>query len=234
MLLISFSFMQAGVAQSPAAMAFYKSGIFHKNNNQPAEALADLNKAVSLHKKFDSAWYEIGNLYSGSRNADMAIASYKKAIAANPKFVNAYITTGVVYKDGKLNNDSAMYFFKKALQLDSTIKEVQYYIAWIHNAKQEYEQAIPYAIRALEIDNRYKAAYGELGHAYRASKRYEDCINQLKKNLAVSPVDIAYLYSGYAYLALNNKEGANQMYEELKKLNEKMANTLKKQIDKAE
>jgi tetratricopeptide (TPR) repeat protein len=229
--IILFSMLTPSSAQVKDARYYYRSGMEHKNNNRLAEALADLNKAVALNKRFDSAWFEIGNLYTMNRNADMAIASFKKTIAVNRGFARAYATAGVVYKDGKLNNDSAMYFFQEAIKLDSGIKEAYYSIAWIHNAKKEYDQAIPYAIKALSIDNNYKAAYGELGHAYRFSKKYAECIEQLKKNLAISPVDIAYLYSGYAYLELNNKEGANQMYEELKKINEKMANTLKKKID---
>ena len=92
-------------------------------------------------------------------------------------------------------------------------------------------KAIPYAVKALEIDNNYRPAYGELGHAYRASKKFAECVEQLKKNLAVSVVDIAYLYSGFAYTELNNKEAALQQYEELKKINEKMAAALKKKID---
>ncbi|MBK9532248.1 MAG: hypothetical protein IPO42_10735 [Chitinophagaceae bacterium] len=39
------------------------------------------------------------------------------------------------------------------------------------------------------------------------------------------------LYSGYAYTELNNKEAALEHYEALKKINERMANNLKKKID---
>lgn len=213
------------------AVAFYKAGIEHRKNYKFSEALTAFSQATSLNKKFDSAYVEMGNIYSGSGNADMAISNYKKALVINPRFVSALINTGKAYRDIKQNLDSALFFYYAALKLDSTDKELYYSLAWTHNAKKEYEQAIPYAIKALEIDNKYKPAYGELGHAYRASKKYAACIEQLKKNLAISVVDVAYLYSGYAYTELNNKEGALQMYEALKKVNEKMAGTLKKKID---
>jgi len=230
-LFISLFFFTASQAQMNNAVAFYKAGMEHKKNYKFSEALVAFSQATSLNKKMDSAYYEMGNIYSGSGNADMAIGNYKKTLAINPRFVNALINTGKAYRDIKVNLDSALFFFYAALKLDSTNKELFYSLAWTHNARKEYEQAIPFAIKALEIDNTYKPAYGELGHAYRADKKFAECIEQLKKNLAVSVVDVAYLYSGYAYTELNNKEGALQMYEELKKLNERMAGALKKKID---
>lgn len=230
-LFISLFFFSTGMAQMNNAVTFYKAGIAHKNNYKFSEALVAFSQATSLNKRFDSAYYEMGNIYSESGNADLAIGNYKKTLAINPRFVNALINTGKAYRDIKVNLDSALFFYDAALKLDSANKELYYSLAWIHNARKEYEQAIPYAIKSLEIDNKYKPAYGELGHAYRASKKFAECIEQFKKNLAVSVVDVAYLYSGYAYTELNNKEAALQMYEELKKVNEKMAGALKIKID---
>ena len=39
------------------------------------------------------------------------------------------------------------------------------------------------------------------------------------------------LYSGYSYMELNQKDNALKMYEELNKLNPKMAAALKKRLD---
>lgn len=224
-------FFTASKAQMNTAASFYNAGMQYKKNNQYSEALGAFSQATSLNKKFDSAYYEMGNIYSGSGNADMAISNYKKTLTINPRFANALVNTGKVYRDIKTNLDSALFFYYAALKLDSTNKELFYSLAWTHNSRREYEQAIPYAIKALELDNTYKPAYGELGHAYRASKKFAEGIEQFKKNLAVSVVDVALLYSGYCYTELNNKEGALQQYEELKKINEKMAGALKKKID---
>ena len=229
--LICICFFSASHAQVNSAVAFYKAGMEHKKNNRFSEALGAFSQATSLNKRFDSAFYEMGNIYSGSGNADMAIINYRKTLVINPRFANALINTGKVYRDIKLNLDSAMYFYQAAVTIDTTNKELFYSLAWTHNARKEYEQAIPYAIKALELDNKYKPAYGELGHAYRATKKYAEAIEQFKKNLAISVMDVALLYSGYCYTELNNKEGALQMYEELKKVNEKMSGALKKKID---
>ncbi len=230
-LLFLVLFFSVANAQKKPAAEFYKSGIIYKNNNKLTEALTAFNKAVLLKKDYDSAYVEIGNIYIKSGNVNGGMSNYKNALAINPIYTEALIGMGKIYRDAKPNYDSALYFYNAALKTDSTNKETFYALAWTHNAKKEHDKAIPYAIKALEIDNNYKPAYGELGYAYRSTKKFTECIDQFKKNLAVSVVDVAFLYSGYAYTELNNKEGALQQYEELKKINERMAVSLKKKID---
>jgi tetratricopeptide (TPR) repeat protein len=218
-------------AQSNTASFFYQSGIQYKNNNQLTEALAAFNKAVSLKKDFDSAYVEMGNIHVMSKNEGLGISNYKKALAINPKNTDALVALGKVYRYAKSNIDSVLFYFSNAVKIDSTIKEAFYNMAWAFNSKKEYDNAIQHAAKALEIDNGYRAAYGELGFSYSSNKKYAEAVEQFKKNLAISKVDIAMLYSGYAYTELNNKEAALEQYEALKKINERMANNLKKKID---
>ncbi|MBK7307843.1 MAG: tetratricopeptide repeat protein [Chitinophagaceae bacterium] len=230
LLILVFFFLPAQ-AQVNKAKQYYNSGIKLKNNNQFSEALAAFHKATEFDKKFDSAYVEIGHIYSKAGKIDTALINYNKALAINSKYADALFGMGKLYRDAIKKYDSAIYYFDAASKIDSTNKEIFYGLAWIYNARKEHDVAISYAIKSLEIDNTYKPAYGELGHAYRATKKYAECIEQLKKNLAVSVVDVAYLYSGYCYTELNNKEGAVQQYEALKKINERMAAALKKKID---
>lgn len=229
--LVCLIFFSAAHAQRKNAAPFYKAGIAFKLANNFGEALNSFTKAVSLDKKYDSAYVEMANIYSAGGNTDLAMINYKHALAINPDFTAALIGMGKLYRDARQNFDSAIIYYNAAEKIEKTNKETYYALAWIYNAKKEYEKAIPYAVKSLEIDNTYKPAYGELGHAYRASKKFADCVEQLKKNLAVSVVDVAYLYSGYAYIELSNKDGAMQQYEALKKINEKMAGALLKKIE---
>jgi tetratricopeptide (TPR) repeat protein len=144
---------------------------------------------------------------------------------------SAHIALGNVYRDYKPNYDSAIICYKNALKTDSLDKATYYSLAWCYNAKKEYEKTIPYGIKALEIDNNYRQAYNELGHAYRRAGKFAEAIAQFRKNRSISVVDLAILYSGFCYTELKDKEGALKEYEELKKINEKMATSLKKAID---
>lgn len=226
--LILFS---AAQAQRNKAMPLYKAGLAYKLAGNFGEALNSFVKAVSLDKKFDSAFVAMGDIYFAGGKMDSATISYNKALAINPKYSLALAGLGKIHRDATHNLDSALFYYHAAEQLDKTNKEIYYALAWVYNAKKEHDKAIPYAVKSLEIDNTYKPAYGELGHAYRATKNFAGCIEQMKKNLAVSVVDVALLYSGYCYTELKDKEGAMKQYEALQKVNERMAAALKNKID---
>lgn len=240
--LLFISFFQGARAQvsntkqeqaKKQARQHYKAGIQLRDSSRFAEALAEFNKAIQLYKNFDSAYVQIGNIYSKAGRFDTALINYRKAILLSPQYAEALFGMGKIYRDAQVYRqyDTAIYYFNAAANADPKNKEVFYGLAWIYNARKEHDKAIPYAVKSLEIDNAYKPAYGELGHAYRSTKKYAECIEQLKKNLAVSVVDVALLYSGYCYIELKNKEGAMQQYEALIKVNERMAGSLKKKID---
>ncbi|MFZ1453725.1 MAG: tetratricopeptide repeat protein, partial [Ferruginibacter sp.] len=229
--LLSLLFFSAAHAQVNKAKQHYHAGIKLRINSQFPEALAEFGKATTFNKNFDSAYVEMGNIYSKSGKMEVAMSYYNQALAINPKYADALFGIAKIYRDAIKKYDSAIYFFDAAAKSDSTNKEIFYGIAWTYNATKEHDKAIPYAIKALEIDNNYRPAYGELGYAYRTTKRYAECVEQFKKNLAISVVYIAHLYSAYALLELNNKEGALQHYEALLKINERMAVALKKKID---
>ena len=232
--LLLFLFMFSVVSAQPGnkAAAFFKAGMDLKEKNRFPEALVAFKKAIALNKMYDSAYVEIGLLNQKSGSYDSAILNLNKALSISPKMTTALIALGNVYRDFKPNYDSAIICFKAALKTDSTNKVTFYSLAWCYNAKQDYEDAILFAIKALEIDNTYRPAYAEMGHAYRRAKKFTECIEQFKKNLAVSVVDLPIFYSGMCYTQLNDKEGALKQYEELKKINERLAASLKKEIDK--
>lgn len=227
--LISFT---ASAQKINTAADFYRAGIAFKEQNFFADAVVSFRKAIALDKLYDSAYVELASINLKSSSHDSAILNLNKALSISPKMTIALMALGNLYRDYKPNYDSAIICYKAAVQTDSTNKVAYYSIAWCYNAKQEYENSIPFAIKALEIDNTYRPAYGELGHAYRRSKKFAEGIEQFKKNLAVSIVDLPIFYSGMCYTQLKDKEGALKQYEELKKINEKMAGALKREIDK--
>ena len=213
------------------AMVFYQSGQKQKETGQFLQAVASFKKAIVLDKKLDSAYLELGNIYLKISRNDSAIMVLKNVLKINPDFNIANITLGHIYRDYLKKSDEAIVHYLNALKKDSLNKVILYSLAWCNNDKGNYREALKYGIKALETDNNYRPAYNELGHAYRQLKAYAEGIEQFKKNIAVSVNEQPLYYSGLCYLELNDKAGAEKMYEELKKINSKSADALRKKID---
>jgi tetratricopeptide (TPR) repeat protein len=226
-----FTIVIAVAQPNKQAALSLKAGMAFKDKGEFDKAITSFKKAIALNKKYDSAYLQLGKLYTQISMADTAIVLFKKAVRTIPNFTEGYIALGNVYRDYKSNPEDAITNYLKALKLDSTNKFTLYSIAWCHNAKTNYREAVKYAIRALEADNNYIPAYNELGHAYRQLKAFEEAVVQFKKNLAISVNEIPLLYCGYCYVELNQKDNALKIYEELNKLNPKRADFLKKKID---
>ena len=213
------------------AVPFYKNGSQLAANGKFIEAIDAFKKAILADKKYDSAYLALSTVFLKINSTDSAIAVLQKAVRLQPGFMDARMSLGVIYRDVIRNSDEAIIHFKKAYQLDSTNKLMLYSLAWCYNDKHQYREAIRYGIKALKVDNNYKPAYNELGHAYNKLKAYPECIEQFKKNLALSVNDLPLLYCGFSYIELKQKDEALKIYEALKKVNPKMAEGLKKKID---
>jgi len=213
------------------AVQFYKAGKKLKDKGYYNEAITAFKKATAFNKKYDSAYVQMGIIYTKISKADSAIIILSNAVKVIPGFAGAYILMGNIYRDYKNNPDEAITNYLNALKTDSINKATYYSLAWCNNAKGNYREAINYGKKSLEIDNNYKPAYNELGHAYRKLNAYTECVEQFKKNLAISINELPLIYSAYSYLELNQKGEALKMYEELKKINEKAAEGVKKKID---
>lgn len=215
----------------PKAVPFFKKGQQLRDKGAINEAIISFKKALLIDKKYDSAYLELGTLYLKINMTDSAVVLLKKAIALKPDFTNGYILLGNIYRDFIRNSTEAIPHYLHAYTLDSTNKLTLYSLAWCNNDKGNYREAIKYSIKALDIDNNFRPAYNELGHAYRSLNAYQEALEQFKKNIAISVNELPLYYSALCYIELNDKAGAEKMYEELKKINSKSADPLKKKID---
>jgi tetratricopeptide (TPR) repeat protein len=213
------------------AVVFFNKGAGFEQKGMFPDAIIAYKKAIALNKKYDSAYLGLALVYAKTSRVDSAIFTLKKAVAVNPGFANGYVALGNLYRDNLNKPDDAIENYLNALKIDSTNKVTYYSLAWCYNAKNYYREAITYGVKALGIDNNYRPAYNELGHSYHMLKAYQEGIDQFKKNLAISVNDLPMLYTGYCYMELNQKEDALKTYEELKKINPKMAEALKRKLD---
>lgn len=80
------------------------------------------------------------------------VKNLHEAVAIHPKFGEAYCTLGIAFQAVFVNNDSAMYFYKKAIESSPGYAISYGNLGILYQSMRQYEMASYYYNRAVEIN----------------------------------------------------------------------------------
>lgn len=163
--------------------AYYHSKGLYK------EAIADLNKAISLNPNSAITYIILGNIYNDNDQYDLAITNENRAIALHPGqnvLLAAYLGRGNAYS---LKNffDLAIADYNKAIALNPNIADVYNSRAYAYKAKGFYDQAIADATKAITLRPNYDLAYFNRGNAYEHKGFKDQAIADYRAALKLDP-----------------------------------------------
>jgi Tfp pilus assembly protein PilF len=182
-----------------AAQALLNSARAHEKNREFEKAIADLDKALTLHPNYTSAYLDLAYLHNVKRNFDKAIAALDQAIALDGKLAAAYASRGSAHA-GKSSYPAAIADFDKSIALDPTYAYAYRNRASAYVDIKEYDKALADLEKALVIDP--KSAFGHTirGMAHNGKRDYERGILDFDKAIALDPKSVvAHSSRGNAY-----------------------------------
>jgi tetratricopeptide (TPR) repeat protein len=212
--------------------ACYNLGYIYNGREEYNNALEWLNKANKIKESVD-VYNEIGFAYYKLKKNDEAINAYKSALKINEKNGTAYKGIGDVYRRNysPAKTEEAMESYLKAIENNPKSAGSHFGLGWCYNEKQNYEDAITMLRKSLDLDKTLVAAYTELGYAYYMTGKYEDGLATLKQGIQLdSKNTLCRYYSGLIYIKQKDIANATIMYNELKPLDEKLAEKLNVKI----
>ena len=109
------------------AMSLVKKDREANNSVDIQQALALLEKSVSLDAKFGEAYLQLGNLYAAQGASDKAIAAYTKAIEATPSLSEPHYRLSLLYKRSgqKAKADQEIQLYKQVDKTEADAAERQ-------------------------------------------------------------------------------------------------------------
>jgi tetratricopeptide (TPR) repeat protein len=214
-----------------SVQTWYRKGYCENESGQYEDAIIWLKKAVELDNKYAAAYDELGFAYYKLNRADEAIEAYTNSKQLNSASSASSSGLGDVYRFLKKDNDAAFTNYKKGVEINPKSQNCNYGTGWYYNEKANYLAAIPYLQKAIELNNKYAAAFTELGYAYYALKRYDEALVELGKSVALFNASAPNYYIGLCYVAQNKKIDAQQIYKKLVELNSPDADNLLKKIN---
>lgn len=150
--------------------AYQSIGISQYKKGQYSLAIKSLNKARQLEPKNADIYYNLGISYNAARQPEQAIKSYESALKIDPDYKTIKHNLFVTYYNLGINTqdkNQAISYLKKALQLDSTDKNVYFALGNAYISLKSYDEAIKAYLKVLEIDPSFDDASNNIKYANR-------------------------------------------------------------------
>lgn len=145
-----------------------------------AIAMKEMRRTLEIYPDYVDAFHKIGKIFLGQQQLDSAAFYYKKALSYNPKnsmYLNNY--GSVLFNKGML--EEAKHQFELSLQTNPDQADAYSNLASVYgtigqqlaaqnkaeDARKNFESAIIYFKKSIEVDAAYAAGYYMLGLTYR-------------------------------------------------------------------
>ncbi|MBS1632167.1 MAG: tetratricopeptide repeat protein, partial [Bacteroidetes bacterium] len=197
-------------------LAYKERGFCYYKKKENIKALEDLNEYTLLTDSINDAtfYYTKGWIENELGKYNEAVESLKKCVAIDNAYSDAYSELGFAYYLLG-NNDDAIINYRIAMNLDNEtdfhpilgIADVYY-----DNLKN-YDSAIIYFEKGLQLQKNDKTAYYKLGWCYNDREKFNEAINPLMQALALdSGYTVARTDLGYSYYKLRRYDDALSMF----------------------
>lgn len=229
-------------------------GQLYLQQNKIVEALNEFKVAIKENAEYSQAYAFISRIYQMVGDIETARTYRLKAFRYNPIFRMEPVYPNSRNKQAQerfslamLNNTSPEEFLKQAIELDGGFVSAYYYLGLTYSTKGEWQRAIDYMNKVIELDSRQEDPYWELGviygHIYNAYQNKKETLDLSIQNFKKATELNPYVHELYGSLALNYffKRNSYKAVEILKKAKELrpldpnvnfyMAMFLKKKLD---
>jgi len=158
--------------------AYYVKGMLQSKMSDSLTGLDNLKYALSLNPRMLRAYKQISSVYSSLGNKREALRYNQMALDRYPVRAELHLARGEIYLRAT-NLDSAMFAYKKAVQLDSTLAPVHNRIGLIYLKWKSYFGALAAFQKTLKYEPgfpeaNYLAGYclEKIGNDERAAEFY--------------------------------------------------------------
>jgi serine/threonine protein kinase/tetratricopeptide (TPR) repeat protein len=177
-------------------------GSIYSDTGRYAEAIAELNRAISLAPTSDEGYRRLGAVYLKSGNGAQAIQAFQKAIQLNEYFwLNQNELGSAYYQLGDYSK--ALQAFQQIIVLEPDLDVGYENVGNVYLQQGKFQECVPFFEQALQREP-YFSTYSNLGTAYFYLKQYPKAVEMFEKAAALNPndttvtVNLADAYRGAA------------------------------------
>ena len=147
-----------------------------------------LESAVKVDPSFAAAWKLLGQVREGLGMPEDALDAYRQALAGDPYLYPVY-TRIVPLLVGSGDLAGAIELGERALEINSHLDEVRFYVAGAYLRTGNNEQCIEKSLELIDsgATDTYPQAHQFLGSAYANNGEFQSSANHFRQFLKLSP-----------------------------------------------
>lgn len=149
------------------------------------EAEEVILKSLELDPRSAEAYFERGCIERLLSHPEEAAKAFQEALRIHPEMPNAYIELGEVTLDNRIDPDAAMWYFRKALELNPDDARGLFDLGDCYLKKHEMEEAQKALEHAIEIDSHLSRAHYLLGSILQRQGRNEEASREFAQARAL-------------------------------------------------
>ena len=164
----------------------------YSQNRQYEKCIELYKKALEIKPEDRNLLSKLASAYQNAKQYEKAITLYEELIAKFPENKQSYLS-------------SLMYAYQQAGRNEDAIKTAEEYIkenpsqahtyttaANLYNNLKDYDKAIQFYRKAIEIEPTNINAMEQLAHTYQNAKKYDEAMEIIKKLIEKSPYNKQY------------------------------------------
>jgi tetratricopeptide (TPR) repeat protein len=192
--------------------AQYERGVVALRYGLTDEAIRYGQLAVSLDPGHFDGWNLLGSAYYAKGEYAHSAEAYEKAAAIKPASAGIQRGLGLAYLElGDLEKAEAA--LKKALAAEGDPESAYQLGKLCYNGKR-YEEALTYALSAIQKDAKSAKAYNLKGVTLNQLGRYPEAAGSFRAGLVLAPEDVGlHINLGIAYLNSSEPAKAKAVFE---------------------
>ncbi|MCX6269426.1 MAG: tetratricopeptide repeat protein [Bacteroidetes bacterium] len=146
--------------KNPSCMSAYINRSFmYIQYKQFDKAIQDCNDGLKIDSSQSKLYVNRATAYRHLALYDLALVDFTAALRENPKSYDTYQERGILYTDRFLKFDSAISDFRYFLKFRPDDKHGNYNLAVAYYKKQNYDSALYFCAKTLELSPDYADAY---------------------------------------------------------------------------
>ena len=203
-------------AEGQEASIIYNNGVVWCNEGNYDDAIGAFGRALEMNPEIIQAYYGRGTCYIQQKKYNEAINDLKQYIKRKQDNYASYLIGYCYFHIEDIPN--ATYYFQDAIEKGCNKADLFYHLGVINFNNSNYDEAIKYYTRAIEIDDTHAFSYNDRGSSYRMMEKYDRAINDYKKAIELNPnMDIFRSNLGSVYRINKDYEKALEIYDEILK-----------------